>query len=130
MALGHDTPLIIMEKIIERKEEVFNRDSPASYRLNTMIPFDVFTNLIRFCKKNVSTGLGKFDFGTGIRVLLMKSEYADMIYDLDNRLIALENKIENKSQSEDKPTIPKGCYEVKTFGIANKINEGDGEDNA
>ena len=60
--------------------EGFNEDSPASYRLNTMLPFDVFTEFVRFCKANSNTGLGHFDFGVGLRILLMKAKYSYMLF--------------------------------------------------
>jgi hypothetical protein len=91
--------------------EGFNEDSPASYRLNTMLPFDVFTEFIRFCKANTMTGMGKFDFGVGLRILLMKSKYADMLYDMDKRISLLESNKETNNQPESEPKT------VKTFGI-------------
>jgi hypothetical protein len=102
-----------MEENKMNRIEGFNEDSPASYRLNTMLPFDVFTEFIRFCKLNASTGLGKFDFGVGLRILLMKAQYADMLYEFDKRMSVLENK-ENHNQPEEQPKT------VKTFGITKK----------
>jgi hypothetical protein len=92
--------------------EGFNDDSPASYRLNTMLPFDVFTEFVRFCKANSSTGLGKFDFGVGLRILLMKARYADMLYEFDKRMTVLEN-----NQPEVKQEKPEEVKTVRTFGI-------------
>ena len=99
-----------MEEDKANKIEGFNQDSPASYRLNTMLPFDVFTEFVAFAKRNTITGLGKIDFGTSIRILLMKAQYADMIYDLDKRISMLENNNHPKETSSVNPT-------VKTFGI-------------
>jgi len=85
--------------------EGFNEDSPASYRLNTMLPFDVFTEFIRFCKANTMTGMGKFDFGVGLRILLMKSKYADMLYDMDKRISLLESETNNQQRATKKLII-------------------------
>ena len=101
--------------------EGFNEDSPASYRLNTMLPFDVFTEFVRFCKANAMTGLSKWDFGTGLRILLMKAKYADILFELESRVDKLEN-----SKSEDKSEIPEGFYQVKTFGITKKQEANNG----
>jgi hypothetical protein len=68
--------------------------SEGSYRLSTMLPFDVFTDFVKFCKENSKTGIGKFDFGVGLRMLLMKAKYADKLEEIELRL--------NKLEKEDK----------------------------
>jgi hypothetical protein len=100
-----------MENEKMNRIEGFNEDSPASYRLNTMLPFDVFTEFIRFCKDNAMTGLSRWDFGVGLRILLMKAKYADMLYDMDKRISLLESNKETNNQPEVEPKT------VKTFGI-------------
>jgi hypothetical protein len=86
-----------------------------------MLPFDVFTEFVAFAKKNTLTGLGKIDFGTSIRILLMKSQYADMIYDLDKRISLLESETNNQPK-EVEQSVPT----VKTFGITKtqEVNNG------
>jgi hypothetical protein len=71
-------------------------ENEASYRLNTMLPFDVFRDFVRFCKKNSRTGIGKFDFGVGLRILLMKAEYADKLKELEEKI----NKIQFHNKDE------------------------------
>jgi len=65
-------------------------ESNASYRLSTMIPFEVFTEFVRFCKENSRTGMDKFDYGVGLRILLMKAKYADKLEKIESRLTKLE----------------------------------------
>lgn len=65
-------------------------ESNASYRLSTMIPFEVFMDFVKFCKKNTITGTQKWDFGNGLRILLMKAKYADKLEEIDSRLNKLE----------------------------------------
>ena len=108
-----------MEENKMNRIEGFNDDSPASYRLNTMLPFDVFTEFVRFCKANAMTGLSKWDFGTGLRILLMKAKYADMLFELEGRVGNLENK--SQSKVEDTPK-----EYVKTFGITKKQEANNG----
>jgi hypothetical protein len=85
-AFGHDTSIIIMGKETDKIES----GSEGSYRLSTMLPFDVFTDFVKFCKKNTKTGIGKFDFGVGLRVLLMKAEYADRLQEMEKRIAHIE----------------------------------------
>ena len=89
------------------------QNNPASYRLSTMLPFDVFTDFVNFCKANSISGIGKVDFGTGLRILLMKSDYADRLYELETRM----NQLESQSK-ETKPVeeTESGMFKVKTFG--------------
>lgn len=63
----------------------------ANYRLSTMLPFDVFTEFLEFCKKNTITGTDKWDFGNGLRLLLLKEKYSNTLEDIENRLSKLEN---------------------------------------
>jgi len=95
-------------------------ESDTTKRLSTWLPVDVFMAFTEFCKANAMTGLQKFDYGVGLRILLMKSQYADMMYDLDKRITNVEDSLYSKSQ-EVKPSIPKGYYECKTLS-GTKLN--------
>jgi hypothetical protein len=97
-------------------EETIN--SEVSKRLTTWLPADVFFAFTEFCKTNAMTGLQKFDFGVGLRILLMKAQYADMLYELDQRIRTLESNTQ-----EPKQEIPAGYFEVKTLGKLNKENK-------
>lgn len=86
-------------------------DSQTVKRLNTWLPLGVFNELTRFAKTNAGTALEKFDYGVAIRILLMKSTYADLIYGLNKRMDEIEGKINNQGKTE----VPEGFYEVKTL---------------
>jgi len=86
------------------------KDSQASKKLETWLPLDVFQAFTAFCKAETKTGLGKFDYGVGLRLLLMKAQYADYFFVLDERLKQLEIK-----GSEEPNHIPKGWREVSTL---------------
>jgi hypothetical protein len=97
-------------------------DSQVSKKLSTMLPLDVFNGLTQFAKQYALTGMGKFDYGVAIRILLLKSEYADRIYSLDKRIDELDYKEEPKINE-----IPKGMYQVKTLSDL-KLNRMEVED--
>lgn len=103
-------------------EEQIN--SEVTKRLNTFLPIDVFRGLTEFCKANALTGLGKFDYGVGLRILLMKAQYADMIFDIDKRLEQVENK---QSQSTEVKQVYKDTYTVKTFADRTKLEDNKNE---
>lgn len=44
------------------------------YRLSTVIPMEVFIGLLEFAKKEVMTGVGNFDFGLAIKLLLERNK--------------------------------------------------------
>lgn len=74
---------------IENKEN--KEDKGGSIRLSTMLPFEVFSDFVKFCKENTKTGLNKWDYGSGIRILLMKAKEAENL----ERMSILEDRIEN-----------------------------------
>ena len=77
---------------MEKTTDKIENGNEASYRLSTMLPFEVFTELIRYCKENTRTGLGKWDIGLGIKMLLIKAKYADKLERIESRLIKLEKE--------------------------------------
>lgn len=93
-------------------EEQIN--SECTKRLNTWLPLDIFNAITEFAKQN-STALGKWDYSTAFRILLMKAQYADMIFDMNKRIDEIENKV-NNSQSQKTEQVYNDFYTVKTFG--------------
>lgn len=86
-------------------------DSQVSKRLNTWLPVRVFNELTEFAKANAGTAMEKWDYGVAIRILLMKSTYADLIFEMNKKIDEIESKINNQSKTE----VPEGFYEVKTL---------------
>lgn len=86
--------------------------------LRTYLTIDVYEALTLFAKGNTGTAFGKFDYNSALRILLMKSQYADalteVVYNLDKRMCDLENKM--NEEKEVKTQIPKGYREVSTLG--------------
>jgi len=93
-------------------------ESQVSKKLSTMLPLDVFMAFTEFCKTNALTGLNKFDYGVGLRILLMKAQYADMLFDIDERV----RKLEDETNTPEPNGIPAGFYEEKVLGT--KTNGG------
>lgn len=86
-------------------------NSEVSKKLNTFLPLDVFMGLTDFCKENAQTGLGKFDFGVGIRILLQRSRIFEGLEVLNERMNQLEVKIAELETKE----VPETVKEIKTF---------------
>jgi hypothetical protein len=101
-------------------EEIQN--SELKKRLSTWLDIDVYEELTQFAKENAGTSMDKWDYGVAFRILLMKSKYADMIYELERRIRELENNQETKEISKVSK-IPEGYYEEKVLG-GNKTNGG------
>jgi hypothetical protein len=107
----------------ERYSHHNQMENEISKRMNTWLDVRVFNELTEFCKSNPS-GLGKWDYSNGIRILLMKSQYADTIFEMNKRIDELEAQLKDRlSQSETKDTNNSGMLNVKTFGKLNLDGE-------
>ncbi len=84
-----------------------------SKKLVTWLPMDVYFELLDFAKRNTTTGLGKFDFGVAIRLLLQKSKIMDGLEIINERINQLEIALH---ELQDKPEEESDSNEVKTFG--------------
>ena len=58
-----------------------------------MLPLDVFIAFTEFAKKYSGTGLGKFDYGVALRILLEKSKMDDRISELEDQLTIMEMRM-------------------------------------
>lgn len=85
-------------------------------KLNTWLPLDVFEALTEFAKQNAGTALSKYDYGVAIRILLLKSMYADHLFELDERVSRLETKTQENQ-------IPLGYKEIKTLKDTQSNNQ-------
>ena len=92
-------------------------ENNVSKYLGTWLPLDVYESFNAFAKQYARTGLDKFDYGVAIRILLMKSMYADMVYSLNERISKLE-ALQQPTQSLSQ--IPEGYREVRTMGDKKK----------
>lgn len=87
-----------------------------SKKLSTWLPLDVHRGLTEFAKVHALTGLDKFDYGTAIRILLMKSEMCDRWFELKDKIDELESKIDKKPEE----VLPEGVKRVHTFADKSK----------
>ena len=62
----------------------------TSRRLSTMVPLEVFQELTRFAKEEASTGLGHFDYGIAIKLLLERSEVYKRLNNIETKLKEIE----------------------------------------
>lgn len=104
----------------ERYSHYIQMESETTKRLNTWLPVDVFEALTSFAKINAGTAMDKWDYGVAFRILLMKAQYADMVFELEQRVNKLEN---NKSQSQQENTETKEFVKVKTWGDTTKLED-------
>lgn len=85
------------------EEELKEDEQLISRQINSMLAADVYYRLEAYCKKVSLTGIGKWDFGVGIRSLLDKAEKYDTlvmrIEDLENRVKEIEAKKEDEEVS-------------------------------
>ena len=51
---------------------------------------EVFNDLVDFCKTEAKTGLDKWDFGVGIKLLLERNKKCEKIAQIEKRLTKLE----------------------------------------
>lgn len=86
-----------------------------SRKLETMIPLDVHQGLTSFARSMTKTGLGKYDYGVAIRILLERAETLKAFEILSQRITDMESKLEKLEQEEEKPK-----EEVSTFGNKKK----------
>ena len=85
--------------------------SVISRRFTTMLPLDVIADLTRFTEKNTLTGLGKYDYGVALRILLNRAEHEERIIDLENAVIELQGRLNGEIIE-----LKEEEQEVKTFG--------------
>ena len=57
-----------------------------------MLPLGVFQELTRFAKSEVQTGLGKFDYGLAIKLLLERNNINTRLDKIENQLNKMEDK--------------------------------------
>ena len=76
-------------------------NSEVIRKLDTWLPLDVYKRLLSFSKENASTGLGKFDYGVAIRILLDRSKMMEYFDILNERIEILELEL-NKLKSQPK----------------------------
>ena len=81
----------------------------VSRKLETMIPLDVYKGLNNFAKVMTKTGLGKYDYGVAIRILLQRSDILEAVNLLMQDIQMLREEV---SLLREKPKEE----EVKTFG--------------
>lgn len=85
-----------------------------SRRFSTMLPLDVFVGLTNFAKQHTQTGLGKFDYGVALRILLNGNNFAERLDDLEQYIAEVEAKTQQpKPESKPEPVKEEG---PKTFG--------------
>ena len=92
----------------EFKEEV--DDEVVSKELRTILPIDVHNDLTAFAKSYTKTGLGKWDYGTAIRIALDKARMYDILIGL---METQQDHDERITKLEGGGIIKSG---VKTFG--------------
>ncbi len=88
-------------------------------KMVTWLPMDVFGKFNKFAKENTITGLGKFDYGVALGMLLDRSEYYDMYEALEQRMTELEDYVRilgNKNSPSSEKSKRKDRNEVDTFG--------------
>ena len=90
-------------------KEKKQQNNVISRQFTTMLTLDVLADLTIFAKQYAGTGLGKFDFGVALRILLDRSDYLSKVEELEDRLTILEEHI-NKESKQNKPDT------VNTFG--------------
>lgn len=88
-----------------------------SKKLSTFLPVDVYFELLEFAKENTTTGFGKFDFGTAIRILLQKSKIFEGLEVLNQRMNDIEVRLhELENKKTDIPKESSDTFEIKTLG--------------
>lgn len=70
-----------------------NENNEISKKLETMLPLDVYQRLTEFAKREAKTGLGKFDYGVAIRILLNRAEIFELITNLLYRIETIESRL-------------------------------------
>ncbi len=75
-----------------------------SRKFSTMLPLDVFADLTRFAKRYSGTGLGKFDYGVALRLLLERNNFMERIEALEEYVENLKEMIQSKPQETPKET--------------------------
>lgn len=95
----------------EETEEEFkeNETDTISKELRTMIPADIHIMLTDYAKAVAKTGLGKWDYGVAIRLLLEKARTYDMIAALWSEVNELKELIHSQGSFDENSV-------VKTFG--------------
>lgn len=93
------------------KEKIMN-GNVISKKFETMLPLDVSADLTRFAKVMASTGLGKFDYGVALRILLERNNYYEVVSELQTEFFELQaqfnelkhqfNKLNKEDNSEKK----------------------------
>lgn len=107
------------------KEKVIN-GNVVSRRFETMFPIDVIAEFTNFAKHNAGTGLGKFDYGVALRILLERNNYYEVvscleedILDLQSQIHEIKKQLNNKSDNVDEGNETNRRDKssgVKTFG--------------
>jgi hypothetical protein len=108
-----------MERIFREpnEDEPMLRDDEQliSRRLNTMLPADVFYELQDYCKKISLSGMGRWDYGIGLRILLKeareKNDLLEIMKNIQPNQITQEPEKEDKEEKEED--------DVQTFGGKN-----------
>lgn len=101
--------------VVLKKKMEENNSNEISRKLETMLPLDVFQRLTEFAKREARTGLGKFDYGVAIRILLNRAEIFELLNNLlcrieilEGRVTDIENFIQNMLKNREEG--------IKTFG--------------
>jgi len=96
---------------VEEEEQIENT---ISRELRTMLPYQVWKDLTEFAKACTKTGLGKWDYGVAVRLLLENSNNIAFYQQVSIKMIELENRIaELENQGVKAPIEVK---EVRTLG--------------
>jgi len=99
-----------VEKLMENEI-----NSETTKRLNTWLPVEVFEAITEYAKSNCNA-MGKWDYGMAFRILLMKAQYADTIFEMNKRIDDIENKLQSQPVKEEN----KDVYTQKTWGDITK----------
>lgn len=104
----------------EDEPHISDNEQLVSRRLNTMLPADVFYEIESYCKRISLTGMGKWDYGVGLRSLLDKAKLADRLLNVGQPVIPQGETIQEHLEGEKKHSLSfnKGVEEEKelTFG--------------
>ena len=79
-----------------------------------MLPLGVLIEFTKFARKWTSTGLGKFDYGVALRILLDRNQKFEQLEELFDRINELEERMSYMNNPSNKQKVKKEG--VKTFG--------------